>query len=165
MQLQLSQFSVSTPTSVVDLDKPVMMILFGAGLLALVLMIVFLIIKLKSRASAKMTDDFDVEDDYSSDDTLLSDENGSIDLEAPVSGDEEPDTTDIPQRELDKNNNSINSPSDSASDVEVALNEKSRLTLKNQLQMLQKFLITVQQQITLVLMQQQLKRSCSRGLG
>ena len=124
MQLQLSQFSVSTPTSVVDLDKPVMMILFGAGLLALVLMIVFLIIKLKSRASAKMTDDFDVEDDYSSDDTLLSDENGSIDLEAPVSGDEEPDTTDVPQRELDKNNNSINSPSDSASDVEVALNEK-----------------------------------------
>ena len=124
MQLQLSQFSVSTPTSVVDLDKPVMMILFGAGLLALVLMIVFLIIKLKSRASAKMTDDFDVEDDYSSDDTLLSDENGSIDLEAPVSGDEEPDTTDIPQRELDKNNNSINSPSDSVSDVEVALNEK-----------------------------------------
>ena len=126
MQLQLSQFSVSTPTSVVDLDKPVMMILFGAGLLALVLMIVFLIIKLKSRASAKMTDGFDVEDDYSSDDTLLSDENGSIDLEAPVSGDEEPDTTDIPQRELDKNNNSINSPSDSASDVEVALNEKKQ---------------------------------------
>ena len=126
MQLQLSQFSVSTPTSVVDLDKPVMMILFGAGLLALVLMIVFLIIKLKSRASAKMTDDFDVEDDYSSDDTLLSDENGSIDLEAPVSGDEEPDTTDIPQRELDKNSNSINSPSDSASDVEVALNEKKQ---------------------------------------
>ena len=126
MQLQLSQFSVSTPTSVVDLDKPVMMILFGAGLLALVLMIVFLIIKLKSRASAKMTDDFDVEDDYSSDDTLLSDENGSIDLEAPVSGDEEPDTTDIPQRELDKNNNSINSPSDSASDVEAALNEKKQ---------------------------------------
>ena len=126
MQLQLSQFSVSTPTSVVDLDKPVMMILFGAGLLALVLMIVFLIIKLKSRASAKMTDDFDVEDDYSSDDTLLSDENGSIDLEAPVSGDEEPDTTDVPQRELDKNNNSINSPSDSASDVEVALNEKKQ---------------------------------------
>ena len=126
MQLQLSQFSVSTPTSVVDLDKPVMMILFGAGLLALVLMIVFLIIKLKSRASAKMTDDFDVEDDYSSDETLLSDENGSIDLEAPVSGDEEPDTTDIPQRELDKNNNSINSPSDSASDVEVALNEKKQ---------------------------------------
>ncbi len=126
MHLQLSQFSVSTPTSVVDLDKPVMMILFGAGLLALVLMIVFLIIKLKSRASAKMTDDFDVEDDYSSDDTLLSDENGSIDLEAPVSGDEEPDTTDVPQRELDKNNNSINSPSDSASDVEVALNEKKQ---------------------------------------
>ena len=126
MQLQLSQFSVSTPTSVVDLDKPVMMILFGAGLLALVLMIVFLIIKLKSRASAKMTDDFDVEDDYSSDDTLLSDENGSIDLEAPVSGDEEPDTTDIPQKELDKNNNSINSPSDSASDVEAALNEKKQ---------------------------------------
>ena len=126
MQLQLSKFSVSTPTSVVDLDKPVMMILFGAGLLALVLMIVFLIIKLKSRASAKMTDDFDVEDDYSSDDTLLSDENGSIDLESPVSGDEEPDTTDIPQRELDKNNNSINSPSDSASDVEAALNEKKQ---------------------------------------
>ena len=126
MQLQLSKFSVSTPTSVVDLDKPVMMILFGAGLLALVLMIVFLIIKLKSRASAKMTDDFDFEDDYSSDDTLLSDENGSIDLEAPVSGDEEPDTTDIPQRELDKNNNSINSPSDSASDVEAALNEKKQ---------------------------------------
>ena len=126
MQLQLSKFSVSTPTSVVDLDKPVMMILFGAGLLALVLMIVFLIIKLKSRASAKMTDDFDVDDDYSSDDTLLSDENGSIDLEAPVSGDEEPDTTDIPQKELDKNNNSINSPSDSASDVEAALNEKKQ---------------------------------------
>lgn len=126
MQLQLSKFSVSTPTSVVDLDKPVMMILFGAGLLALVLMIVFLIIKLKSRASAKMTDDFDVEDDYSSDDTLLSDENGSIDLEAPVSGDEEPDTTDIPQRGQDKNNNSINSPSDSASDVEAALNEKKQ---------------------------------------
>ena len=126
MQLQLYQFSVSTPTSVVDLDKPVMMILFGAGLLALVLMIVFLIIKLKSRASAKMTDDFDVEDDYSSDDTLLSDENGSIDLEAPVSSDEEPDTTDNPQRESDKNNNSINSPSDSASDVEVALNEKKQ---------------------------------------
>uniref|UniRef100_UPI00402AF490 hypothetical protein n=2 Tax=Succinivibrio sp. TaxID=2053619 RepID=UPI00402AF490 len=126
MQLQLSKFSVSTPTSVVDLDKPVMMILFGAGLLALVLMIVFLIIKLKSRASAKMTDDFDVEDDYSSDDTLLSDENGSIDLEAPVSSDDEPDTTDNPQRESDKNNNSINSPSDSVSDVESALNEKKQ---------------------------------------
>ena len=126
MQLQLSQFSVSTPTSVVDLDKPVMMILFGAGLLALVLMIVFLIIKLKSRASAKMTDDFDVEDDFSSDDTLLSDENGSIDLEAPVSGDDEPETSDVPQKEQEKNNNSINSPSDTASDVEAALNEKKQ---------------------------------------
>ena len=126
MQLQLSKISVSTPTSEVDLDQPVMMILFGAGLLALVLMIVFLIIKLKSRASAKMTDDFDVEDDYSSDDTLLSDENGSIDLEAPVSSDDEPDTTDNPQRESDKNNNSINSPSDSVSDVESALNEKKQ---------------------------------------
>ena len=126
MQLQLSQFSVSTPTSVVDLDKPVMMILFGAGLLALVLMVVFLIIKLKSRASAKMTDDFDVEDDYSSDDTLLSDENGSIDLEAPVSADDEPENSDTPQKEADKNNNSINSPSDSASDVEAALNEKKQ---------------------------------------
>lgn len=103
-----------------------MMILFGAGLLALVLMIVFLIIKLKSRASAKMTDDFDVEDDFSSDDTLLSDENGSIDLEAPVSGDDEPETSDVPQKEQEKNNNSINSPSDTASDVEAALNEKKQ---------------------------------------
>lgn len=126
MQLQLSQFSVSTPASVVDLDKPVMMILFGAGLLALVLMIIFLIIKLKSRASAKMTDDFDVEDDFSSDDTLLSDENGSIDLEAPVSGEDEPEVSDVPQKEQDKNNNSINSPSDTASDVEAALNEKKQ---------------------------------------
>ena len=132
MQLQLSQFSVSAPTSVVDLDKPVMMILFGAGLLALVMMIVFLIIKLKSRASAKMTDDFDDVDDFSADDTLLSDENGSIDLEAPVLADDEPESPDVPQKAPDKNSNSINSPSDSVSDVETALNEKEQVSVQNE---------------------------------
>lgn len=132
MQLQLSQFSVSAPTSVVDLDKPVMMILFGAGLLALVMMIVFLIIKLKSRASAKMTDDFDDVDDFSADDTLLSDENGSIDLEAPVLADDEPENPDVPQKAPDRNSNSINSPSDSSSDVEAALYEKEQVSVHSE---------------------------------
>ena len=84
MQLQMSQFTVSSVDASIDMDKPVMMILFGAGLLSLVILILFIIFKARARArSRKYHDDFDFDDTTSlgSDDMLLSDDNGSIEFE------------------------------------------------------------------------------------
>ncbi|NLK85428.1 MAG: hypothetical protein GX278_05715 [Aeromonadales bacterium] len=83
MQLQLSQFSIIVPESAVDLNKPVMMILFGAGLLSLVMLLLFILFKAKSRAASRvLNDDFDIDDDIGNDDSvLLSDENGSVEIE------------------------------------------------------------------------------------
>ena len=95
MQLQLSQFSITVPESSVDLNKPVMMILFGAGLLALVMIVLFIIFKAKYRSNQRvLTDDFDVDDgSYDSDDTsLLSDENGSVEIETPTGEEYEEET-------------------------------------------------------------------------
>ena len=103
MQLQLSQFSITVPESSVDLNKPVMMILFGAGLLALVMIVLFIIFKAKYRSNQRvLTDDFDVDDgSYDSDDTsLLSDENGSVEIETPT-GEEYEDETE-PNKEEPK---------------------------------------------------------------
>ncbi|WP_295351168.1 FimV/HubP family polar landmark protein [uncultured Succinivibrio sp.] len=86
MQLQMSQFTVSSVDASIDMDKPVMMILFGAGLLSLVILILFIIFKARARARArKYHDDFDFDDAGSlgSDDMLLSDDNGSIAIETP----------------------------------------------------------------------------------
>ncbi|MGN1281332.1 MAG: FimV/HubP family polar landmark protein [Succinivibrio sp.] len=129
MQLQLSQFSITSPTSQLDLNRPVMMILFGAGLLSLVMLIVFLIFKAKARANARVfSDDFDVDDDYSSEDTLLSDENGSITLEdniddseaeevkaAPVPSEEEKKEAPKPEKKAE--------PQEEKSDVEKILED------------------------------------------
>ncbi|SFS45062.1 FimV C-terminal domain-containing protein [Succinivibrio dextrinosolvens] len=96
MQLQMSQFTVSSVDASIDMEKPVMMILFGAGLLSVVVLILFIIFKARARArSRKYHDDFDFDDSGSlgSDDMLLSDDNGSIELETPspdVAGDEPP---------------------------------------------------------------------------
>ena len=103
MQLQLSQFSITVPESSVDLNKPVMMILFGAGLLALVMIVLFIIFKAKYRSNQRvLTDDFDVDEgSYDSDDTsLLSDENGSVEIETPT-GEEYEDETE-PNKEEPK---------------------------------------------------------------
>ncbi len=95
MQLQMSQFTVSSVDASIDMDKPVMMILFGAGLLSLVILILFIIFKARARAHArKYNDDFDFDDGGSlgSDDLLLSDDNGSIEIETPTGdiGEDEP---------------------------------------------------------------------------
>ena len=108
MQLQLSQFSITVPESSVDLNKPVMMILFGAGLLALVMIVLFIIFKAKYRSNQRvLTDDFDVDDgSYDSDDTsLLSDENGSVEIETPT-GEEYEDETE-PNKEEPKKEEAV----------------------------------------------------------
>ncbi|SFK17847.1 FimV N-terminal domain-containing protein, partial [Succinivibrio dextrinosolvens] len=96
MQLQMSQFTVSSVDASIDMDKPVMMILFGAGLLSLVILILFIIFKARARARArKYHDDFDFDDAGSlgSDDMLLSDDNGSIAIETPSPDSDEDDAS------------------------------------------------------------------------
>ncbi len=96
MQLQMSQFTVSSVDASIDMDKPVMMILFGAGLLSLVILILFIIFKARARARArKYHDDFDFDDAGSlgSDDMLLSDDNGSIAIETPSPDSDEGDAS------------------------------------------------------------------------
>ena len=100
MQLQMSQFTVSSVDASIDMDKPVMMILFGAGLLSLVILILFIIFKARARARArKYHDDFDFDDAGSlgSDDMLLSDDNGSIAIETPS-----PDTDEVDESSEDQ---------------------------------------------------------------
>ncbi|MGN0894069.1 MAG: hypothetical protein ACI4ND_03620 [Succinivibrio sp.] len=129
MQLQLSQFSIASPASELDLNRPMMMILFGAGLLSLVMLIVFLIFKAKSRANARVfSDDFDVDDDFGNEDTLLSDENGTITLEDNI-GDtdaEEQKTEDTEQPKAEVQNEEVTKkepPKEEKSDVEKILEE------------------------------------------
>lgn len=126
MQMQLSQFSIEAPASAVDLNKPMMMILFGVGLLSLVLILTFVIFKFKSRATSKaLTDDFDLEDDFDDTNTLLSDENGSVDIEAPAGGDDDvddvPPTDDKKAPKEDQNTNAISAPSEDVASVVEAL--------------------------------------------
>lgn len=89
IQLQMTQYSVSTADANLELDKPVLMILFGSGLLTLVLIILVIIFKLRTRASQRaLSDDFDF-DDSVADDVLLSNADGSIDLETPTDVEDE----------------------------------------------------------------------------
>lgn len=126
MQLQLSQFSITVPESSVDLNKPVMMILFGAGLLALVMIVLFIIFKAKYRSNQRvLTDDFDVDDgSYDSDDTsLLSDENGSVEIETPT-GEEYEDETE-PNKEEPKKEEAQDNKDNKEYKEETAKTEES----------------------------------------
>lgn len=126
MQLQLSQFSITVPESSVDLNKPVMMILFGAGLLALVMIVLFIIFKAKYRSNQRvLTDDFDVDDgSYDSDDTsLLSDENGSVEIETPT-GEEYEDETE-PNKEEPKKEEAQDNKDNKENKEETAKTEES----------------------------------------
>ncbi|MEE0891290.1 MAG: FimV/HubP family polar landmark protein [Succinivibrio sp.] len=126
MQLQLSQFSITVPESSVDLNKPVMMILFGAGLLALVMIVLFIIFKAKYRSNQRvLTDDFDVDDgSYDSDDTsLLSDENGSVEIETPT-GEEYEDETE-PNKEEPKKEEAQDNKDNKDNKEETAKTEES----------------------------------------
>lgn len=126
MQLQLSQFSITVPESSVDLNKPVMMILFGAGLLALVMIVLFIIFKAKYRSNQRvLTDDFDVDDgSYDSEDTsLLSDENGSVEIETPT-GEEYEDETE-PNKEEPKKEEAQDNKDNKENKEETAKTEES----------------------------------------
>lgn len=126
MQLQLSQFSITVPESSVDLNKPVMMILFGAGLLALVMIVLFIIFKAKYRSNQRvLTDDFDVDEgSYDSDDTsLLSDENGSVEIETPT-GEEYEDETE-PNKEEPKKEEAQDNKDNKENKEETAKTEES----------------------------------------
>lgn len=126
MQLQLSQFSITVPESSVDLNKPVMMILFGAGLLALVMIVLFIIFKAKYRSNQRvLTDDFDVDDgSYDSDDTsLLSDENGSVEIETPTGEEYEEETE--PNKEEPKKEEAQDNKDNKENKEETAKTEES----------------------------------------
>lgn len=126
MQLQLSQFSITVPESSVDLNKPVMMILFGAGLLALVMIVLFIIFKAKYRSNQRvLTDDFDVDDgSYDSDDTsLLSDENGSVEIETPTGEEYEEETE--PNKEEPKKEEAVDNKDNKDNKEETAKTEES----------------------------------------
>lgn len=111
MQLQLSQFSIIVPESAVDLNKPVMMILFGAGLLSLVMLLLFILFKAKSRAaSSVLNDDFDIDDDIGNDDSvLLSDENGSVEIETDSENTDAHDKTETDTQTKTENSGTDNS--------------------------------------------------------
>ena len=92
MQLQLSQLSITVPESSVDINRPILMIFFGVGILTLVMLILLIIFKNKERTNQKvLNDDFDLEDDSLNNDdpSLLSDENGSVEIEEAKGLDEE----------------------------------------------------------------------------
>ena len=85
-----------------------------------------MIFKFKSRATSKaLTDDFDLEDDFDDTNTLLSDENGSVDIEAPAGGDDDvddvPPTDDKKAPKEDLNTNAISAPSEDVASVVEAL--------------------------------------------
>ena len=111
MQLQLSQFSIIVPESAVDLNKPVMMILFGAGLLSLVMLLLFILFKAKSRAASRvLNDDFDIDDDIGNDDSvLLSDENGSVEIETDSENTDAQDKTETDTQTKTENSGTDNS--------------------------------------------------------
>ncbi len=119
IQLQMTQYSVSTADANLELDKPVLMILFGSGLLTLVLIILVIIFKLRTRASQRaLSDDFDF-DDSVADDVLLSDADGSIDLETPADVEDEDQSKE--GRSETVNANALDAPSSNPSEVQAVL--------------------------------------------
>ena len=119
IQLQMTQYSVSTADANLELDKPVLMILFGSGLLTLVLIILVIIFKLRTRASQRaLSDDFDF-DDSVADDVLLSNADGSIDLETPTDVEDEDQSKG--GRSETVNANALDAPSSNPSEVQAAL--------------------------------------------
>src|SRR5574344_1982631 len=120
MQLQMSQFSFSTSDTKIDVDRPVMMVLIGAGLLSLALLILFMIFKAKARAHAKKyTDDFDIDESLGSEDMLLSDANGSIELEAPAAFDEDEKEEQTPPKTENSNENAIDAPAKAPTETDI----------------------------------------------
>src|SRR5574344_836452 len=120
MQLQMSQFSFSTSDTKIDVDRPVMMVLIGAGLLSLALLILFMIFKAKARAHAKKyTDDFDIDESLGSEDMLLSDANGSIELEAPAAFDEDEKEEQTPPKTENINENAIDAPAKAPTETDI----------------------------------------------
>lgn len=109
MMLQISNYTVNASDSGVDLNRPIMFILFGTGLLSLVLLIIFFIFKKQNRDRAyTLGDDFDVEDS-SSENMLLTDENSVFEFDAPLDDGDEESVEE--QKEPTENANAIDAPS------------------------------------------------------
>ena len=129
IQLQMTQYSVSTADANLELDKPVLMILFGSGLLTLVLIILVIIFKLRTRASQRaLSDDFDF-DDSVADDVLLSNADGSIDLETPTDVEDEDQSKG--GRSETVNANALDAPSSNPSEVQAALDGAAEVAIFN----------------------------------
>lgn len=134
MMLQISNYTVNASDSGVDINRPIMFILFGTGFLSIVLLIIFFIFKKQNRERAySLGDDFDVEDS-SSENMLLTDENSVFEFDAPL-GDDDDDSSEE-QRATTENSNAIDAPSgdvklpenasenlDNASDTDTSANE------------------------------------------
>lgn len=134
MMLQISNYTVNASDSGVDINRPIMFILFGTGFLSIVLLIIFFIFKKQNRERAyTLGDDFDVEDS-SSENMLLTDENSVFEFDAPLGDDDDDSSED--QRSTTENSNAIDAPSgdvklpenasenlDNASDTDTSANE------------------------------------------
>ncbi|MGN0916253.1 MAG: FimV/HubP family polar landmark protein [Succinivibrio sp.] len=113
IQLQLSQYSIAPADNSIDMSHSVMMILFGVGILSLVVLIFFAIMKAKARSRANniFNDDFDIMDSDSADDNmLLSDANGSVEIEKVEGLDLEDESSETEKQGT--NANAIDSASD-----------------------------------------------------
>ena len=121
MMLQISNYTVTASDSGVDLNRPIMFILFGTGLLSLVLLIIFFIFKKQNRDRAySLGDDFDVEDS-SSENMLLTDENSVFEFDAPLEdSDDEPVEE---QKQSTENANAIDAPSDNVKQSDLQSQE------------------------------------------
>ena len=121
MMLQISNYTVNASDSGVDLNRPIMFILFGTGLLSLVLLIIFFIFKKQNRDRAySLGDDFDVEDS-SSENMLLTDENSVFEFDAPLEdSDDEPIEE---QKQSTENANAIDAPSDNVKQSDIQSQE------------------------------------------
>ena len=121
MMLQISNYTVTASDSGVDLNRPIMFILFGTGLLSLVLLIIFFIFKKQNRDRAySLGDDFDVEDS-SSENMLLTDENSVFEFDAPLEdSDDEPIEE---QKQSTENANAIDAPSDNVKQSDIQSQE------------------------------------------
>lgn len=121
MMLQISNYTVTASDSGVDLNRPIMFILFGTGLLSLVLLIIFFIFKKQNRDRAySLGDDFDVEDS-SSENMLLTDENSVFEFDAPLEdSDDEPIEE---QKQSTENANAIDAPSDNVKQSDLQSQE------------------------------------------
>ena len=134
MMLQISNYTVNASDSGVDINRPIMFILFGTGFLSIVLLIIFFIFKKQNRERAyTLGDDFDVEDS-SSENMLLTDENSVFEFDAPLGDDDDDSSED--QKATTENSNAIDAPSgdvklpenasenlDNASDTDTSANE------------------------------------------